>query len=665
MSARRFLGRAFASWLVFMLLHTGALAAGQPAANAAAPDKSDAQTLFLELSARGKVADAQTKFNALRALADQGDPQAVAFVAALSFGQDNAVALDYLVKGLSASPSFASEGHLVQGFQCNGGFNERAAADKASQLLQSATANAADKQTALIIQGLLAQYGGGGFQVSKLKALDYYKQAADQGSGLALALQGRIYEFDGGKEVPVDKTKAMALYKAAAEKNDPQGLFLYALLKKELEGDRKTWESALRRAIDVGAHAGAMAELGYDLITRAGATKEQIEEGRTLIEWGYRLRGTYATLNLGLLAENGKLPNLDSPAGVAYMFYRQLAPMPCGSPDGPNAIVKLLPKLESAPPQVLAKLNSDGMSGIMNDLIDHFPNVKAVRDAVWVWAQVPHADEDDFVDYLSGAGHEKAVQLLLTTGYARMRYDAPADLQSPDRFADALATAIGKLAAQGELAFSDLGQTNLRVDASLAANSQLDAQSRAEYASAIKRRLASTNASLQAEYARRNAPPEPTPATSEQLAAARACYDDSADFTRREQAYEQRADDYKERRKALDEESDSIDTEQMLVDAQVQLVNNMTSMGYKNTDNGSARANLAHLNNRIDAYNRQNVQLNKVGARLEKEREQLRDAYDAYHDRCHNRKFNMRAVKAVCGDTLSNSRNKWCNGFEE
>lgn len=664
MSARRFLGRAFASWLVFMLLHTGALAAGQPAANAAAPDKPDAQALFLELSGNGTVADAKTKFSALRALADQGDPQAVAFVAALLFGQDNAVALDYLVKGFSASPSFASEGHLVQGFQCNGGFNERAAADKASQLLQSATANAAAKQTALIIQGLLAQYGGGGFQVSKLKALDYYKQAADQGSGLALALQGRIYEFDGGKEVPVDKTKAMALYKAAAEKNDPQGLYLYALLKKELEGDRKTWESALRRAISVGAHAGAMAELGYDLITRAGATKEQIEEGRTLLDWGHRLRGTYATLNLGLLAESGKVPTLDSPVGVAYMFYRQLALMPCGSPDGPNVIVKLLPKLESAPPQVLANLNSGGMLGIMNDLIERHGSVKAVRDAVWAWAQVPHAD-DDFVDYLSGANHEKTVQLLLTTGYTRMRYDAPADLQSPDRFADELAKAFGKLATQGELALSNLDNVNRRVDDSLGANSRLDAQSRADYAAAIKRRLASTNESLLAEYARRHAPPEPAPATSEQLAAARACYDDSADFTRREQAYEQRADDYKERRKALDEESDSIDTEQMLVDAQVQLVNNMTSMGYKNTDNGSARANLAHLNNRIDAYNRQNVQLNKVGARLEKEREQLRDAYDAYLDRCHNRKFNMRAVKAVCGDTLSNSRNKWCNGFEE
>jgi len=657
MSARRLLSRAFASGLVFTLLHISALAA-EPSA------KSDAQALFLELSANGKVDDAQTKFDALRALADQGDPMAIAFVAALSFGQDNSVALDYLIKGLSAPPSFASEVHLVQGFQCNGGFNERAASDKAGQILQSATASAGAKQTALIVQGLLSQYGGGGFQVSKLKALEYFKQASDQGSALALALQGRLYEFDGGKEVPVDKTKAMALYKAAAEKDDPHGLYLYALLKKELEGDRKTWESALRRAIDVGAHEGAMAELGYDLITCTGATKAQVDEGRTLLEWAYRMRGTYATLNLGLLAENGKLPDAESPVAVAYMFYRKLARMTCGSPDGPNAIVKLLPKLESAPSKVLAQLNSEGMHGIVADLLDHDANVKSVRDAAWAWAQVRHAGDDDFFDHLSGVSYQKALRLLFASSYARMRYDAPADLQAPDRYADELAKAYGKVATQGEVVLSDLGQFNRRVDESLGANTKLDAQSRAEYAAAIKRRVASTNESVHAEHARRSAP-APTPPTPEQLAAARSCYDDSADYTRRKQAFDERVASYNDKRKALDDESDSIDTEQMLVDAQVQLTNNMTNMGYKNTDTGSARANVAHLNNRINAYNRQSDQLNKVRDRLAKEEDQLSDAHDALHDRCFGRRFDTEAVHAVCGDTPTNSRNKWCQSFQD
>lgn len=658
MPARRIVFKALAALFAYALLQTSVLAADQPAA------KPDARALFLELTSNGKIADGQAKFDALRALADQGDPMAIAFVAAIAYGQNNEVAFDYLLKGFAAPPAFASEVHLIQGFQCNRGFNERAAAGKAGQILQAPDASAAAKQTALIVQGLLNQYGGGDFKASKLKALEYFQQAAAQGSALALALQGRIYEFDGGKEVPVDKVKAMALYKAAADKNDPHGLYLYGVLKKELEGDRKTWESALRKAIDVGAHEGAMAELGYDLVTRPGATKQQIDEGRTLVEWGYRLRSTYATLNMGLLAENGQLPNLDSPVGVSYMFYRRLAQLPCGAPDGPNAIVKLIPKLESAPAQVLDKLNPDGMFGIMTDLVEHFASVKTVREAVWAWAAVPHEANDDFVNYLAGSKSTLGAKLVLSAGYARMHYDSPAELQSPEHFADEFAGLFQKIAGAGEISLSDLSLTNRAVDDSLGANARLDAQSRSAYAAAIKQGLASANEQLHADFERRHAPPPPTPATPEQIAEARSCYDTSADLTRRRKAFDERAENFQQRRAALDAESNSIDNEKMLVDLQVGLNDSMSNMGFKNTDNGSARANVEHLNNRVRAYNQQNEQLNKVGARLDKDRDQLHDAFESYRDRCSG-SFNSQAVQAVCGDTPSDSHNRWCAGFSD
>ncbi len=660
MSARRIVANAFASLIVLTFSHTASLAAGKPdKPTPATPSKAD--DLFFELSSNGKVDDAKAKFSALRALADQGDARAIAFTAALAYTLDNDIALDYSIKGLSSPPTMVSQVHLIQGFRCNGGFNERKAAEKAAQLAQAPDASASAKQVGLIIQGLLYEYGGGGFTVSKAQALEYFQKAAASGSAFALTLQGRLYEFDGGKEIPVDKAKATALYKAGADKGDPHGWYAYGTMKLE-EGDRKAWEAAMRRALELGMHEGAAAELGYDLVTRPGATKPQIEEGLRLLDAGNRLRGTYAMLKLGQLAEADKLPGIDTPVGVAYVLYRKLSDLPCGSPDGPDAIAKLWPRLQSQPDTVLAKLNGEGMYGIAQDLIDHFGGVKSLRDAIWAWALVPHEVDEDYVSYLADSKVHQSLELLLSTAYARMRFDPPADLQSPDRFARELAGAFRRLADGTDFALTDLGQTHRIIDERLAANTALDADSRLAYARAIKAGLDSANEALKAEYARRTAPPPPKP---EELAAAKSCYDLTTDHQRRKARYDERREQFDEERAALDSESDSIDNERLLVEMQIGVTNNFNSMGYKNTDNGSTQAAIDHYNNRLRAYNRANEQLNKRADRLNEERDRLNDDAETIKDRCFGRKFNSQAITQVCGDTPSNSSNEWCAGFDD
>lgn len=635
-------------------------APAKPAAAKPAP-ATEADALFFELSSNGQRDDAQDKFAALRKLADQGDARAIAYTAALAYTLDNELALDYLIKGLSSPPTMASVPHLIQGFRCNSGFDERKAAEKAGQILQSADAGAGAKQMALILQGLLYEYGGGGYAVSKTKALEYFQQAAQAGSALGLTLQGRLYEFDGGQEIPVDKAKATALYKAGADQGDAHGWYAYGTMKLE-EGDRKGWEAAMRRALELGAHEGAAAELGKDLVTRAGATKQQIQEGIRLLDAGNRLRGTYAMLVLGQLAEAGKLPDVDEPVGVAYLFYRKLSDLPCGSPDGPDAIAKLWPRLQSQPQAMLAKLDDNGSYGMAQDLINRFGGVKSLRDALWAWALVPHEVDEDYFSYLADAKTRKSLELLMNTAYARLRFDKPADLQSPERFASQLAGAFRGLAQGSDFTLSDLNQINRLIDDKLAANGALDAEARLAYARALKASLGGVNDALKAEYARRHAPPPPT---AEQLAEVKRCYELTSDHQRRQAAFDKRFDDLKERRAELESESDSIDNERLLVELQVGVANNLNNMGYKNTDNGSAKAAIDHYNNRLRAYNRANDQLNKLAERLEEEQDRLNDTVDTINDRCMRRQFNTQALKQVCGEPISASSNRWCAGFDD
>lgn len=371
---------------------------------------------------------------------------------------------------------------LIQGLQCHGGFNEKQALDAANQQLKAAGSNADMKAPALIVLGLLNEYGGGGIVSSKTRALDYFRQAAELGNAFALTLQGRIHEFDGGKDVLVDKAKALELYKAAAARNDPHGIRLHAMLSKELgnaAGEGPVWEAAIRKSASLG-NEGAMVDLGEWMLSKADEKSRQ--EGMGWLDMGIRMQSSYAHNRFAQALEQGKIPS-EHPIVLAWVRYRDEASFPCGSPTGPDGMARLLPRLQAEPAAAIASISKDGVGGAALALLKLDPANRNVRQAVWDWV----FSQDNRVPL------EHKLTLWEQTALEKVQYD------DREAFADASAYAAGLFEPLDDLLrgtgayLNDEAEIEAGFDKRLNRNAALSDASRASLAAALRAQLTAVN----------------------------------------------------------------------------------------------------------------------------------------------------------------------------
>jgi hypothetical protein len=371
---------------------------------------------------------------------------------------------------------------LIQGLQCHGGFNEKQALDAANQQLKAAGSNADMKAPALIVLGLLNEYGGGGIVSSKTRALDYFRQAAELGNAFALTLQGRIHEFDGGKDVLVDKAKALELYKAAAARNDPHGIRLHAMLSKELgnaAGEGPVWEAAIRKSASLG-NEGAMVDLGEWMLSKADEKSRQ--EGMGWLDMGIRMQSSYAHNRFAQAQEQGKIPS-EHPIVLAWVRYRDEASFPCGSPTGPDGMARLLPRLQAEPAAAIASISKEGVGGAALALLKLDPANRNVRQAVWDWV----FSQDNRVPL------EHKLTLWEQTALEKVQYD------DREAFADASAYAAGLFEPLDDLLrgtgayLNDEAEIEAGFDKRLNRNAALSDAARASLAAALRVQLTAVN----------------------------------------------------------------------------------------------------------------------------------------------------------------------------
>jgi hypothetical protein len=398
------------------------------------------------------------------------------------YRDDIAQAFTYVLKSFADQAPMPRQILLIQGLQCHGGFNEKQALDAANQQLKAAGSNADMKAPALIVLGLLNEYGGGGIVSSKTRALDYFRQAAELGNAFALTLQGRIHEFDGGKDVPVDKAKALELYKAAAARNDPHGIRLHAMLSKELgnaAGEGPVWEAAIRKSASLG-NEGAMVDLGEWMLSKADEKSRQ--EGMGWLDMGIRMQSSYAHNRFAQALEQGKIPS-EHPIVLAWVRYRDEASFPCGSPTGPDGMARLLPRLQAEPAAAIASISKEGVGGAALALLKLDPANRNVRQAVWDWV----FSQDNRVPL------EHKLTLWEQTALEKVQYD------DREAFADASAYAAGLFEPLDDLLrgtgayLNDEAEIEAGFDKRLNRNAALSDASRASLAAALRAQLTAVN----------------------------------------------------------------------------------------------------------------------------------------------------------------------------
>lgn len=441
-----------------------------------------AKKLFDQLGELEDAAQYKAKFEELRALADAGDTQAASYAAVTLYRGDKAQAFTYVLKSFADQAPMPRQILLIQGLQCHGGFNEKQALDAANQQLKAAGSNADMKAPALIVLGLLNEYGGGGIVSSKTRALDYFRQAAELGNAFALTLQGRIHEFDGGKDVLVDKAKALELYKAAAARNDPHGIRLHAMLSKELgnaAGEGPVWEAAIRKSASLG-NEGAMVDLGEWMLSKADEKSRQ--EGMGWLDMGIRMQSSYAHNRFAQALEQGKIPS-EHPIALAWVRYRDEASFPCGSPTGPDGMARLLPRLQAEPAAAIASISKEGVGGAALALLKLDPANRNVRQAVWDWV----FSQDNRVPL------EHKLTLWEQTALEKVQYD------DREAFADASAYAAGLFEPLDDLLrgtgayLNDEAEIEAGFDKRLNRNAALSDASRASLAAALRAQLTAVN----------------------------------------------------------------------------------------------------------------------------------------------------------------------------
>ena len=445
----------------FMTLLSLLLLAAPPC-QAAAPktppvnSPSPAKIMFDQVGEEQDAARKKAVFEQLRALADQGDSEAVGLTAALLYPQDLRAAYSYTLKSLDQPARLPRQILMIQGLQCERGFNEKLAADTANQ--HAADASPAKQAAARIVLGLLAEYGGGDIVMSKTRALEQFRQAADLGNPFGLTLQGRIYEFDGGKEVPVDQARALELYKSAADRNDPHGIWMYATLKKEL-GDDREWESLVRKSATLG-NEGAMVDLGEWLV-RMGDDKSR-QEGNHWLSLAMRLNNPYAFKVFALLVEEGKIP-VEHPAAVAWTRYRDVSFYPCGANYGPEGMARVLPGLKSEPASVIRTLSKNGITGLAMDMLARNAANGKVRQAAREWA-ISQENTD------SG---KHRLALLIEATYAAMQYDERAAMADAEAYAASLYAPLEALLIKTVTYLNDLSSIDMEIERHLGGNGAL------------------------------------------------------------------------------------------------------------------------------------------------------------------------------------------------
>jgi TPR repeat protein len=472
--------------------------AGKSAAAVAADNMSTAKKTIAESQAfaakklfeqLGELEDAgqyKAKFEELRALADAGNTQAASYTAVTLYPRYKAEAFTYILKSFANQAPMPRQMLLIQGLQCNGGFDEKMVLNAANRQLEAAAANADMKATALIVLGLLNEYGGGGIVSSKPRALDYFRQAAELGNAFGLTLQGRIHEFDGGNDVPVDQAKALELYKAAAARNDPHGIRLLAMLNKELgnaggnaDGKEQAWEAAIRKSASLG-NEGAMVDLGEWLLNKADEKSRQ--EGQGWLDMGIRMQSSYAHNRFAQALEQGKIAS-EHPIALAWVRYRDEAGFPCGSPTGPDGMARLLPRLHAEPAAAIASISKDGVGGAALALLKLDPANRNVRQAVWQWL----FSQDNRAPF------EHKYALWKATALEKVQYDDRDAFADVSAYAASLFEPLDGLLRETEVYLNNAAEIEAAFDQRLHRNVALPDAARASLAAALRAQLTSVN----------------------------------------------------------------------------------------------------------------------------------------------------------------------------
>lgn len=441
-----------------------------------------AKTLFEQLGELEDAAQYKAKFEELRALADAGNTQAASYTAVTLYPRYKDEAFAYILKSFANQAPMPRQILLIQGLQCNGGFDEKQALDAANQQLKAAGSNADMQAAALIVLGLLNEYGGGGIVSSKPRALDYFRQAAELGNAFGLTLQGRIHEFDGGNDVPVDQAKALELYKAAAARNDPHGVRLFAMLSKELGnagGKEPAWEAAIRKSASLG-NEGAMVDLGEWLLNKADEKSRQ--EGQGWLDMGIRMQSSYAHNRFAQALEQGKIAS-EHPIALAWVRYRDEASFPCGSPNGPDGMARLLPRLQAEPAAAIASISKDGVGGAALALLKLDPANRNVRQAVWQWL----FSQDNRVPL------EHKLTLWKEIALDRVQYDDREALTDVNAYAAGLFEPLDGLLRGTGAYFNNEAEIEAAFDKRLNRKAALSDTARASLAAALRAQLTSVN----------------------------------------------------------------------------------------------------------------------------------------------------------------------------
>ena len=441
-----------------------------------------AKKLFEQLGELEDAGQYKAKFEELRALADAGNTQAASYTAVTLYPSYKEEAFTYILKSFANQAPMPRQMLLIQGLQCNGGFDEKMVLNAANRQLEAAGANADMKATALIVLGLLNEYGGGGIVSSKPRALDYFRQAAELGNAFGLTLQGRIHEFDGGNDVPVDRAKALELYKAAAARNDPHGIRLLAMLNKEMGnagGKEQAWEVAIRKSASLG-NEGAMVDLGEWLLNKADE-KSRLE-GQGWLDMGIRMQSSYAHNRFAQALDQGKIAS-EHPIALAWVRYRDEAGFPCGSPTGPDGMARLLPRLQAEPAAAIASISKEGVGGAALALLKLDPANRNVRQAVWDWV----FSQDNRVPL------EHKLTLWEQTALEKVQYDDREAFADASAYAAGLFEPLAGLLRRTGAYLNDEDEIEARFDKRLNRNAALSDAARASLAAALRAQLTAVN----------------------------------------------------------------------------------------------------------------------------------------------------------------------------
>ncbi|MGE5486175.1 MAG: tetratricopeptide repeat protein [Methanosarcina sp.] len=122
----------------------------------------------------------------------------------------------------------------------------------ASQIQQHAAqlrqAGDGGNAAAMIMLGLLKQYGAGAVRPEKQEALALYEKAAGLGNPLAMTLLGRLLEGEGAPEVASNRPQALSWYRKAVAAGDAQAMHSLAdLYQKDTDEIRKMTAMELRQ----------------------------------------------------------------------------------------------------------------------------------------------------------------------------------------------------------------------------------------------------------------------------------------------------------------------------------------------------------------------------------------------------------------------------------